>query len=72
MVDQFKEINMLFDDAKKMFEKFSNQVDIAWKDSVGITNSSTIGAFEKVFENASAEIESALSFLREVRQREES
>ena len=71
MVDQFKEINKLFDDAEKMFEQFSHQIDAAWKSSIGHTDVSTIDAFEKVFENASAEIKTALSMLRELKQRKE-
>ena len=71
MVDQFKEINKLFDDAEKMFEQFSHQIDTAWKSSIGHTDVSTIDAFEKVFENASAEIKTALSMLRELKQRKE-
>ena len=71
MVDQFKEINRLYDDTEKMFERFSNQIDTAWKDSIGNTDTSTIDAFEKVFENVKAEIETVLSMIREMRQREE-
>ena len=71
MVDQFKEINRLYDDTEKMFARFSNQIDTAWKDSIGHTDVSTIDAFEKVFENASAEIKTALSMLRELKQRKE-
>ena len=69
MVDQFKEINRLYDDTEKMFERFSNQIYTAWKDSIGNTNTSTIDAFEKVFENVSAELKTALSMLRELKQR---
>ena len=54
-----------------MFERFSNQIDTAWKDSIGNTNTSTIDAFEKVFENVSAELKTALSMLRELKQRKE-
>ena len=71
MVDQFKEINRLYDDTEIMFRRFSNQIDTAWNDSIGNTNTSTIDAFEKVFENVNAEIETVLSMLREMRQREE-
>ena len=71
MVDQFKEIDRLYDDAEKMFERFSHQIDTAWKSSIGHTDVSTIDAFEKVFENASAEIKTALSMLRELKQRKE-
>ena len=71
MEGQFKEINKLFDDAQKMFERFSNQIDIAWKSSVGHTDVSTLEAFEKVFEYANIEIETALSMLRELKQRKE-
>ena len=71
MVDQFKEINRLYDDTEKMFARFSNQIDTAWKDSIGHTDVSTIDAFEKVFENVIAEIETVLSMIREMRQREE-
>ena len=71
MVDQFKEINRLYDDTEKMFERFSNQINTAWKDSIGHTDTSTIDAFEKVFENVSAELKTALSMLRELKQRKE-